>query len=84
MRVYDIFKTLEGGGIDYGSPKGTFLAEALDTEAGKKTLLYILVRLGYFSSIDSDGAAAVHNAAMALLNDITEQTGFSLEIGLIR
>jgi hypothetical protein len=68
---------------DYSGPIGPYLCETLATEAGRKTVLYILLRLGYFSKTESAESQSARNAAIELLNDITAITGFSLDINLI-
>jgi hypothetical protein len=67
-----------------GRPVSGYLNEVLETGEGRMTLMYILAKLGFFTITESAESAAVRNAAVNLLNDITEQTGFSLTVDFIR
>jgi hypothetical protein len=78
MTERDIFADEEG------TPAGDYLARFLKDEDGRKTLLYILSRMGYFSVHDTPEQAAVRNAAALLLHDIRERTGFSFDMDFIR
>jgi hypothetical protein len=64
--------------------EGTYLHDTLATDEGRRTMLYILTRLGLFASIEDEKARTRHNAAVDILNHITEQTGFALDFNLIR
>jgi hypothetical protein len=66
------------------SPRADFLHETLAKEAGRRTLLFLLAKMGLFAETDGAESQAVRNAAVRMLNDISEQTGFVLDINLIR
>ena len=68
---------------EQGTPEGDYLRRFLKDRDGRKTLLYILSRMGFFSVHDTPEQAAVRNAAVMLLNDIQEKTGFSLDMDFI-
>jgi hypothetical protein len=66
-----------------GTPSGDYLTRFVKDKDGRKTLLYILSRMGYFSVHDTPEQAAVRNAAVLLLDDIRKKTGFSLDMDFI-
>jgi hypothetical protein len=66
------------------SPRTDFLHETLAKEDSRRTLLFLLAKMGLFAETDSAESQAVRNAAVKMLNDISEQTGFVLDINLIR
>jgi hypothetical protein len=73
--------TAEGGKL---APRGDCLKRFFTNRDGKKCLLYILASMGCFSSARSDGDTAARNAAVALLEDIKQQTGLELDVNFVR
>jgi acyl CoA:acetate/3-ketoacid CoA transferase beta subunit len=65
-------------------PRGDYLKRFFTNRDGKKCLLYILANMGYFSAQRTDEARIVRNAAVALLEDIREQTGLGLDVNFVR
>lgn len=61
-----------------------FLQEAMGTEAGRRTMLFLLAQMGIFGEAEDPRGVAVRNAAVRVLKIITEKTGFSLDMDLTR
>jgi acyl CoA:acetate/3-ketoacid CoA transferase beta subunit len=80
MKGEELYEQVNGGTI----PRGDYLKRFFTNRDGKKCLLYILANMGYFSSQKTDEARIVRNAAVALLEDVREQTGLSLDINFVR
>ena len=63
-----------------GLPNGNYLRRFLSDKNGRKCLLYIITHLGYFSRQETEEQTHVRNAAVSLLEDIREKTGFTLSM----
>jgi acyl CoA:acetate/3-ketoacid CoA transferase beta subunit len=73
MRQRDIFN-------EDGSPAGDYLSRFVKNADGRKCLLYIITKLGYFQGQQNEEQTHARNAAVALLNDIQEKTGFAIDM----
>jgi acyl CoA:acetate/3-ketoacid CoA transferase beta subunit len=72
MREHDVFYQ--------DKPSSDYLRRFLKNRDGKKCLLYIITKLGYFEIQETEEARHVRNAAVNLLMDIQEKTGFALDM----
>jgi hypothetical protein len=64
--------------------RADFLREVMGSEAGRMTLVYILTRMNMFGIVETETERAAHNAAVRLLEDVSAQTGFVLDINFVR
>jgi hypothetical protein len=53
------------------------------TAEGRKTILFLLEKLGYFSPCTTDEQIADRNAAVKVLDWITQESGFVLSRDLV-
>ena len=80
MKGEDLYEQDNGRVI----PRGDYLRRFFTNRDGKKCLLYILANMGYFGAQTNDAERVVRNAAVALLEDIRERTGLSLDVNFVR